>query len=96
MLGSVGSDPRSEVSSRVREVKGYPEMGDRSETCPLRAFPIRPGEARLEQRATALGRRLAGGLAQQDDEDNEMELELELEDEPDVKLSGVVFSPLKR
>ncbi|XP_053783303.1 fer-1-like protein 4 isoform X4 [Desmodus rotundus] len=56
---------------------------------------LEPGEARLEQRATALGRRLAGGLAQQDDEDNEMELELELEDEPDVKLSGVVFSPLK-
>ncbi|KAK1337438.1 hypothetical protein QTO34_002065 [Cnephaeus nilssonii] len=36
---------------------------------------------------------LARGLAQQDDEDNE--LELELEDEPDVELSGVVFSPLK-
>lgn len=44
----------------------------------------------------ALGCRLAQGLAQQDDEDNELELELELEDEPDVELSGVVFSPLKR
>lgn len=43
-----------------------------------------------------MGRRLAQGLAQQDDEDNELELELELEDEPDVELSGVVFSPLKR
>lgn len=42
----------------------------------------------------ALGCRLARGRAQQDDEDNE--LELELEDEPDVELSGVVFSPLKR
>ncbi|XP_045689005.1 fer-1-like protein 4 isoform X2 [Phyllostomus hastatus] len=56
---------------------------------------LEPGEARLEQRAAALGRRLARGLAQQDDEDNELELELELEDEPDVELSGVVFSPLK-
>ncbi|XP_019510714.1 PREDICTED: fer-1-like protein 4 [Hipposideros armiger] len=56
----------------------------------------RPREARLERRAVALGRRLAQGLAQQDDEDNELELELELEDEPDVELSGVVFSPLKR
>lgn len=84
----------SEVSSRVREVKGYPEMCDRSQTCPLRALPIRPGETRLERRAVALGCRLAQGLAQQDDEDNE--LELELEDEPDVELSGVVFSPLKR
>uniref|UniRef100_A0A4X1T8F6 C2 domain-containing protein n=1 Tax=Sus scrofa TaxID=9823 RepID=A0A4X1T8F6_PIG len=56
-----------------------------------------PGEARLERRAVALGRRLARGLGQQDDEDNELdlELELELEDEPDVELSGVVFSPLK-
>lgn len=71
-------------------------MGDRSQTCSLRAFPIRPGEARLERRAVALGRRLAQGLAQQDDEDNELEVDLELEDEPDVELSGVVFSPLKR
>lgn len=71
-------------------------MGDGSQTCPLKAFPIRPGEGRLERRAVALGRRLAQGLAQQDDEDNELELELELEDEPDVELSGVVFSPLKR
>lgn len=70
-------------------------MGDGCQTCPLKAFPIRPGEARLERRAVALGRRLAQGLAQQDDED-ELELELELEDEPDVELSGVVFSPLKR
>lgn len=44
----------------------------------------------------ALGRRLAQGLAHQDDEDNELELELELDDEPDVELSGVVFSPVKR
>ncbi|CAD7669432.1 unnamed protein product [Nyctereutes procyonoides] len=51
-----------------------------------------PREARLERRAVALGHRLARGLAQQDDED---ELELELEDEPDVELSGVVFSHLK-
>lgn len=71
-------------------------MGDRSQTCPLRVFLIRPGEARLERRAVALGRRLAQGLGQQDDEDNELELELDLEDEPDVELSGVVFSPLKR
>lgn len=73
-------------------------MSDRSQTCSLRAFPVRPGEARLERRAVALGRRLARGLGQQDDEDNELdlELELELEDEPDVELSGVVFSPLKR
>ena len=42
-----------------------------------------------------MGHRLARGLAQQDDED-ELELELELEDEPDVELSGVVFSHLKR
>nr|XP_012610306.1 fer-1-like protein 4 [Microcebus murinus] len=56
---------------------------------------LEPGEAHLERRAVALGRRLARGLAQQDDEDNELELELELEDEPDVELSGVVFSPLK-
>ncbi|KAM5305508.1 LOW QUALITY PROTEIN: fer-1-like protein 4 [Glossophaga mutica] len=57
---------------------------------------LEPGEARLEQRAMALGRRLARGLAQQDEEDmNELELELELEDEPDVELSGVMFSPLK-
>lgn len=69
-------------------------MDDRFQTCPLKAFPIRPGEARLEQQAVALGHRLAQGLAQQDDEDNE--LELELEDEPDVELSGVVFSHLKR
>lgn len=70
-------------------------MGDGSQTCPLKAFPIRPGEGRLERRAVALGRRLAQGRAQQDGED-ELELELELEDEPDVELSSVVFSPLKR
>lgn len=69
-------------------------MGDRFQTCPLKAFPIRPRKAWLERRAVALGHRLARGLAQQDDEDNE--LELELEDEPDVQLSGVVFSHLKR
>uniref|UniRef100_A0A2K6C476 C2 domain-containing protein n=1 Tax=Macaca nemestrina TaxID=9545 RepID=A0A2K6C476_MACNE len=64
---------------------------------PLRAFPIRPGEAQLERRAVALGRRLARSLGQQNDEENELELELEqdLDDEPDVELSGVVFSPLK-
>lgn len=71
-------------------------MVDRSQTCPLRVFPIRPGEAQLQQQSTALGRRLARGPARQDDEDNELELELDLEDEPDVELSGVVFSPLKR
>nr|XP_045376954.1 fer-1-like protein 4 isoform X2 [Camelus bactrianus] len=70
-------------------------MGNRSQTCPLGAFPIRPGEARLKRRAVALGRRLARSLGQQDDEDNELELELDLEDEPDVELSGVMFSPLK-
>lgn len=43
----------------------------------------------------ALGRRLARSLGTQDDEENELELELEL-DEPDVEISGVVFSPLKR
>ena len=42
----------------------------------------------------ALGRRLARGAGQQDDEDDE--LALELDDEPDVELSGIVFSPLKR
>lgn len=47
----------------------------------------------LERRAVALGHRLARGLGQQDEED---ELELELEDDPDVELSGVVFSHLKR
>ncbi|XP_004867924.1 fer-1-like protein 4 [Heterocephalus glaber] len=58
---------------------------------------LEPGEARLERRAVALGRRLARSLGPQDDEENELELELELEldDEPDVELSGVVFSPLK-
>ncbi|KAB1262325.1 Fer-1-like protein 4 [Camelus dromedarius] len=56
---------------------------------------LEPGEARLKRRAVALGRRLARSLGQQDDEDNELELELDLEDEPDVELSGVVFSPLK-
>lgn len=71
-------------------------MGDRSQTCSLRAFPIRPWEAQLERRAVALRHRLAQGLAHQDDEDNELELDLELEDEPDEELSGVVFSPLKR
>ncbi|XP_069907996.1 fer-1-like protein 4 [Oryctolagus cuniculus] len=58
---------------------------------------LEPEEARLERRAVALGRRLARSLGQHDDEDTELalELELELEDEPDVELSGVVFSPLK-
>ncbi|KAM9590431.1 fer-1-like protein 4 isoform 2-T2 [Trichechus inunguis] len=54
---------------------------------------LKPGEARLERQAVALGRKLACGLGQQDDEENE--LELELEDEPEVELSGVVFSLLK-
>ncbi|XP_040588599.1 fer-1-like protein 4 [Mesocricetus auratus] len=54
---------------------------------------MEPGEAGLERRAVALGRRLARSLGTQDDEENE--LELELEDEPDVEISGVVFSPLK-
>ncbi|XP_048205354.1 fer-1-like protein 4 [Perognathus longimembris pacificus] len=56
---------------------------------------LEPEEARLERQAVALGRRLARSLGTQDDEENELELELELEDEPDVELSGVVFSPLK-
>nr|XP_045013191.1 fer-1-like protein 4 [Jaculus jaculus] len=58
---------------------------------------LEPGEARLERRTVALGHRLARSLAARDDEENELELELELEleDEPDVELSGVVFSPLK-
>ncbi|VTJ78099.1 Hypothetical predicted protein [Marmota monax] len=58
---------------------------------------LEPGEARLERRAVALGRRLARSLGPQDDDENELDLELELdlEDEPDVELSGVVFSPLK-
>nr|NP_001304962.3 fer-1-like protein 4-like [Gorilla gorilla gorilla] len=58
---------------------------------------LAPGEAQLERRAVALGRRLARSLGQQDDEENELELELEqdLDDEPDVELSGVMFSPLK-
>lgn len=71
-------------------------MRDTFQTCPLKAFALRPAEARLERRAVALGHRLARGLAQQDDEDNELELELELDDEPDVELSGVVFSHLRR
>lgn len=62
----------------------------------MRAFPVRPGEARLERRAVALGRKLARSLGTQDDGENELELEPELEDEPDVEISGVVFSPLKR
>lgn len=44
----------------------------------------------------ALGRKLARSLGTQDDGENELELEPELEDEPDVEISGVVFSPLKR
>lgn len=44
----------------------------------------------------ALGRRLARSLGAQDDEESELELELGLEDEPDVEISGVVFSTLKR
>ncbi|XP_006144124.1 fer-1-like protein 4 [Tupaia chinensis] len=58
---------------------------------------LEPGEVRLERRAVALGRKLVRGLGQPEDEENELELELELEleDEPDVELSGVVFSPLK-
>lgn len=60
------------------------------------AFPLRPGEAQLERRAVALGRRLARSLGTQDDEENELELELEEEEEADVEISGVVFSPLKR
>lgn len=58
-------------------------------------FLLRPGEAQLERRAVAMGRRLAQSLGTQDDEENELELELDLE-EPDVEISGVVFSPLKR
>jgi len=83
------------MGPRVRDIRdGCPEMGERSQTCSWRAFPVRPGEAQLERRAVALGRRLARGAGQQDDEDDE--LALELDDEPDVELSGVVFSPLQR
>ncbi|XP_008838974.1 fer-1-like protein 4 [Nannospalax galili] len=58
---------------------------------------LKPEEARLERRAVSLGHRLARSLGTQDDEENELglELDLDLEDEPDVELSGVVFSPLK-
>ncbi|VFV17009.1 fer-1-like protein 4-like [Lynx pardinus] len=56
---------------------------------------LEPGEARLERQTVALGHRLVRGLAQQDNEDGELELELDLEDEPDVELSGVVFSHLR-
>ncbi|XP_032758323.1 fer-1-like protein 4 [Rattus rattus] len=55
---------------------------------------VEPGEAQLERRAVAMGRRLAQSLGTQDDEENELELDLDLE-EPDVEISGVVFSPLK-
>lgn len=83
------------MGPRVRDIRdGCPEMGERSQTCSWRAFPVRPGEAQLERQAVALGRRLARGAVQQDDEDDE--LALELDDEPDVELSGIVFSPLKR
>ncbi|XP_057637172.1 fer-1-like protein 4 [Chionomys nivalis] len=54
---------------------------------------LEPEEARLERRAVALGRKLARSLGTQDDGENE--LELEGEEEPDVEISGVVFSPLK-
>ena len=81
------------MGPRVRDIRdGCPEMGERSQTCSWRAFPVRPGEAQLERRAVARGQRLAQGAGQQDDEDDE--LALELDDEPDVELSGVVFSPL--
>ncbi|XP_055458302.1 fer-1-like protein 4 [Psammomys obesus] len=56
---------------------------------------MEPDEARLERRTVALGRRLARSLGARDDEESELELELGLEDEPDVEISGVVFSPLK-
>ena len=83
------------MGPRVRDIRdGCPEMGERSQTCSWRAFPVRPGEAQLERQAVALGRRLARGAGHQDDEDDE--LALELDDEPDVELSGIVFSPLKR
>ena len=83
------------MGPRVRDIRdGCPEMGEWSQTCSWRAFPVRPGEAQLERQAVALGRRLARGAGQQDDEDDE--LALELDDEPDVELSGIVFSPLKR
>ena len=86
------------MGPRVRDVRdGCPEMGERSQTCSWRAFPVRPGEGWLERQAVALGR-LARGAGQQDNEADklELEVELELDDEPDVELSGVVFNPLKR
>ncbi|EDL06165.1 mCG125376, isoform CRA_a, partial [Mus musculus] len=56
---------------------------------------MEPGEAQLERRAVALGRRLARSLGTQDDEENELELEPELEEEPDVEISGVGVTVLE-
>ncbi|CAO2578074.1 Fer-1-like protein 4 [Lemmus lemmus] len=50
--------------------------------------------SRLERWAVALGRKLARSLGTQDDGEM-LDLELALEHEPDVEISGVVFSPLK-
>ncbi|XP_070277618.1 fer-1-like protein 4 [Myotis yumanensis] len=88
--------PEGATGAWAEEDFGAPTQDSSELVIPNVGFQeLEPGEARLERQAVALGCRLARGLAQQDDEDNELELELELEDEPDVELSGVVFSPLK-
>ncbi|KAF5917829.1 hypothetical protein HPG69_009982 [Diceros bicornis minor] len=90
--------PEGATGAWVEEDFGAPIRDSSELIIPNVGFQeLEPGEARLERRAAALGRRLAQGLSQQDDEENELELELELEleDEPDVELSGIVFSPLK-
>ncbi|EPQ16114.1 Fer-1-like protein 4 [Myotis brandtii] len=88
--------PEGATGAWAEEDFGAPTQDSSELVIPNVGFQeLEPGEARLERQAVALGCRLARGLAQQDDEDNELELELELEDEPDVELSGIVFSPLK-
>ncbi|XP_033042129.1 fer-1-like protein 4 isoform X2 [Trachypithecus francoisi] len=90
--------PEGATGSWSEEDFGAPVQDSLELIIPNVGFQERePGEAQLERRAVALGRRLARSLGQQNDEENELELELEqdLDDEPDVELSGVVFSPLK-
>ncbi|KAL6046825.1 hypothetical protein STEG23_005098 [Scotinomys teguina] len=86
--------PEGAAGTWAEEDFGTPIRDSSELIIPNVAFQeMESGEARLERRAVALGRRLAQSLGTQDDEENE--LELELEDEPDVEISGVVFSPLK-
>ncbi|MEJ1278972.1 hypothetical protein NN561_009898 [Cricetulus griseus] len=88
--------PEGAAGTWVEEDFGTPIRDSSELIIPNVGFQeMEPGEARLERQAVALGRRLARSLGTQDDEENELELELELEDEPDVEISGVVFSPLK-